>query len=117
MHVRIARGVHKVGRVIMVDINADRLAISADAVAPDVTIDASSVDPVAEVLRLTDGRGADVVITATPANVNQEQAIAMAAGRGADRLRCVNLWRGGPRCGRRSPWCGTAPRRGRRCRR
>jgi len=82
MHVRIARGVHKVGRVIMVDINADRLAMSADAVAPDVTIDASSVDPVAEVLRLTDGRGADVVITATPANVNQEQAIAMAARNG-----------------------------------
>jgi L-iditol 2-dehydrogenase len=33
-------------------------------------------------MRLTEGRGADVVITATPANVTQEQAIAMAARQG-----------------------------------
>lgn len=82
MHVRIARGVHRVGRIILVDINAERLAMSAQAVAPDATIDASVVDPVDEVLRLTDGRGADVIITATPAGLNQEQAIAMAARNG-----------------------------------
>lgn len=82
MHVRIARGVHKVGRVILVDINAERLRMSADAVQPDVVINSSETDVVAKVMELTDGRGADVVITATPANVTQEQAIAMAARNG-----------------------------------
>ena len=33
-------------------------------------------------MELTGGRGADVVITATPANVTQEQAISMAARQG-----------------------------------
>ena len=82
MHVRIARGVHKAGRIILVDINAERLAMSAEAVSPDVVIDASKTDVVEEIMRLTDGRGADVVITATPAGVTQEQAIAMAARNG-----------------------------------
>ena len=82
MHVRIARGVHKAGTIVLVDINAERLAMSADAVHPDVTIDASSVNVVDEVMRLTEGRGADVIITATPANINQEQAVAMAARNG-----------------------------------
>lgn len=82
MHTRIARGVHKAGTLIMVDINAERLEMSARAVAPDVTIDASSEDVVSRVMELTDGRGADVIITATPANVTQEQAIAMAARNG-----------------------------------
>ena len=41
-----------------------------------------TVDVVAEVLRLTGGRGADVIITATPANITQEQAISMAARQG-----------------------------------
>ncbi len=82
MHVRIARGVHKAGRIILVDINAERLAMSAAAVSPDIVIDASETDVVAEIMRLTDGRGADVVITATPAGVTQEQAIAMAARNG-----------------------------------
>lgn len=82
IHTRIARGVHQAGRVILVDVNAGRLAMSAEAVHPDVTIDASTTDVVAEVIRLTGGRGADVVITATAANVTQEQAIAMAARNG-----------------------------------
>lgn len=82
MHTRIARGVHKAGTIALVDINAERLAMSVDAVQPDHAIDASSVDVVEEVMRLTDGRGADVVITATPAKITQEQAIAMAARNG-----------------------------------
>ncbi|WP_282006436.1 zinc-dependent dehydrogenase [Propioniciclava sinopodophylli] len=82
MHIRIARGVHKAGTIVLVDINAERLKMSADAVQPDLTIDASSVNVVEEVLRLTEGRGADVIITATPANINQEQAINMAARNG-----------------------------------
>ena len=82
IHTRIARGVHNAGRVFLVDVNAERLAMSAAAVQPDAVIDASKVDVVAEVLRLTDGRGADVVITATAANITQEQAIATAARNG-----------------------------------
>lgn len=66
LHVRIARGVHRAGRVILVDINSERLKMSADAVQPDVVINASEVNIVEEILKLTDGRGADVVITATP---------------------------------------------------
>lgn len=82
MHTRIARGVHDAGPVYLVDVNADRLALSADAVKPDEAINAAEVDVVERVLKLTGGRGADIVITATAANVTQEQAIAMAARNG-----------------------------------
>ncbi|MCA0435184.1 MAG: zinc-dependent dehydrogenase [Austwickia sp.] len=82
MHIRIARGVHKVGPVVLVDINAERLKMSADAVQPDHVINSAEEDVVAKVMELTGGRGADVVITATPANITQEQAIAMAARNG-----------------------------------
>lgn len=82
LHVRIARGVHRAGRIILVDINSERLKMSADAVKPDVVINASEVSIVEEILKLTDGRGADVIITATPANITQEQAVSMAARNG-----------------------------------
>ncbi|HWJ82409.1 MAG TPA: zinc-dependent dehydrogenase [Nocardioides sp.] len=82
MHIRIARGVHGAGEVYLVDVNNDRLKMSADAVSPDQVINASEVDVVERVMELTGGRGADVVITATAANVTQEQAIAMAARNG-----------------------------------
>jgi L-iditol 2-dehydrogenase len=82
MHIRLARGVHRAGAIYLVDVNADRLAMSADAVSPDEVIDGSQVDVVERVLELTGGRGADVVITATAANVTQEQAISMAARNG-----------------------------------
>jgi L-iditol 2-dehydrogenase len=82
MHIRIARGVHRCGPVYLVDVNAERLKMSAEAVQPDETIDGSEVDVVERVMELTGGRGADVVITATAANVAQEQAISMAARNG-----------------------------------
>ena len=82
MHIRIARGVHKAGTIVLVDVNAERLRMSAEAVHPDLTIDASSEDVVTRIMDLTDGRGADVIITATPANITQEQAVAMAARNG-----------------------------------
>ena len=81
MHIRIARGVHNCGPIYLVDVNEDRLALSAAAVSPDGTINAAQED-VVEGAGLTDGRGADVVITATAANITQEQAIAMAARNG-----------------------------------
>lgn len=82
MHIRIARGVHDAGRIFLVDVNAERLKMSADAVRPDEVINGAEVDVVERVLELTGGRGADVVITATAANVTQEQAISMAARNG-----------------------------------
>lgn len=82
MHIRIARGVHKVGPVVLVDINDERLRMSAEAVGPEHVINSSNEDVVARVMELTDGRGADVIITATPAGITQEQAIAMAARNG-----------------------------------
>ncbi|GAB2505629.1 zinc-dependent dehydrogenase [Nocardia heshunensis] len=82
MHIRVARGVHRCGPVYLVDVNADRLKLSAHAVKPDEVIDATEVDVVQRVMELTGGRGADVVITATAANITQEQAIAMAARNG-----------------------------------
>lgn len=82
MHTRIARGVHDAGRIILIDINAQRLEMSAAAVTPDVVINAAEEDPVERVMELTGGRGADVIITATPANITQEQAVAMAARNG-----------------------------------
>lgn len=82
MHIRIARGVHRCGPVYLVDVNADRLQLSAQAVKPDEVIDATEVDVVQRVMELTGGRGADVVITATAANITQEQAIAVAARNG-----------------------------------
>ena len=82
MHIRIARGVHRCGPVYLVDVNQSRLQMSADAVAPDEIINGAEVDVVERVMELTGGRGADVVITATAANVAQEQAISMAARNG-----------------------------------
>lgn len=82
MHIRVARGMFGAGQIVLIDVNAERLAMSAGAVGPEHVIDASVDDPVQKVLELTDGRGADVIITATPAKVTQEQAIAMAARNG-----------------------------------
>jgi L-iditol 2-dehydrogenase len=82
MHIRIARGVHKAGKIYLVDVNAERLKMSAEAVQPDETINGLDVDVVERVMELTGGRGADVVITATAANVAQEHAISMAARNG-----------------------------------
>ncbi len=82
MHIRIARGVHQAGPVYLVDVNAERLAMSAAAVQPEEIINGAEVDVVEKVLELTGGRAADVVITATAANVAQEQAISMAARNG-----------------------------------
>jgi L-iditol 2-dehydrogenase len=81
LHVRLARS-RGAKTVYLIDVNAGRLALSADRVHPDAAIDASTDDPVDAVRKLTDGRGPDVVITAAPAGSAQEQAIEMAAPQG-----------------------------------
>lgn len=82
MHVRIARAVHGAGTVILVNHRPGRLEKAAALVRPDHTIDSSATDVVEAVSDLTGGRGADVVITATPAGQNQQQAVEMAARNG-----------------------------------
>src|SRR5680860_717649 len=109
MHIRLARA-NGAGRIFLIDVNDERLKMTADAVHPDEVINGAEVDVVARVKELTDGRGADAIITATAANIAQEQAIEMAARNGkisffgglpktcllytsdaADDLLCVDL--------------------------
>ncbi len=69
-----ARGAHK---IFIVDIVDSRLELAA-AFEPDALINSAKVDVVSEVRRLTDGKGADVIVTATPAPIAQVQAVEMA---------------------------------------
>ncbi|MEV0716560.1 zinc-dependent dehydrogenase [Asanoa sp. NPDC050611] len=78
LHVRLARA-RGAQRVFLVDLNPDRLALSAARVRPDAAICGADTDVVDEVRKLTDGRGADVVITAAAAKAAQEQAFALCA--------------------------------------
>jgi L-iditol 2-dehydrogenase len=90
LHVRLARA-RGAATVILVDINRLRLDMAARA-QPDAVIDGATEDSVDAVRKLTDGRGADVVITATAAGAAQEQALEMAARRGR-----ISLFGGLPR--------------------
>ncbi|MDH2427272.1 zinc-dependent dehydrogenase [Sphaerisporangium sp. TRM90804] len=81
LHVRLARS-RGAGRVILSDLNAERLAMAAALVRPDEVISGGDADVVDEVLKLTGGRGADVVITAAAAGAAQEQALQMTARQG-----------------------------------
>ncbi|HEX7659905.1 MAG TPA: zinc-dependent dehydrogenase [Pseudonocardiaceae bacterium] len=81
LHVRLAkaRGAH---RVVLVELNPERLRMSAERVHPDVAICSADVDAVDEVRKLTNGNGADVIITAAASGKAQEDALQMAARRG-----------------------------------
>src|SRR4051794_23394323 len=79
LHVRLARS-RGAARVFLADLNPERLAMSAERVRPDAAI--HGTDLVDQVLKLTDGRGADVVITAAASGAAQEQALQMAARQG-----------------------------------
>lgn len=81
LHVRLARA-RGAARVLLVDLNRERLDMAADLVKPDAAICGAEVDVVDEVRKLTDGRGADVVITAAASGQAQEQALQMAARQG-----------------------------------
>ncbi|BAL91332.1 putative alcohol dehydrogenase [Actinoplanes missouriensis 431] len=81
LHVRLARA-RGAARVFLVELNRERLDMAANLVKPDAAICAGEVDPVEEVRKLTDGRGADVIITAAASGKAQEQAIEMAARQG-----------------------------------
>ena len=81
LHVRLARA-RGAATVILIDVNAERLAQAAALVTPDLAIVAGETDSVAAVLEATNGRGADVVITAAASGQAQEQGLAMLARRG-----------------------------------
>ncbi|CAB5110140.1 MAG: zinc-binding dehydrogenase [Actinobacteria bacterium] len=68
-------------RVIVSEVDAGRLAM-AKLMGADVCIDASTVDPVEAVKELTEGRGADTVVTAIGHKSANDQGLAMLAQRG-----------------------------------
>jgi L-iditol 2-dehydrogenase len=81
IHISLARA-RGADKIFIADIAEDRLNL-AEAFEPDATINAAQVDLVEEVRSLTGGKGADVIVTATPAPIAQVQAVEMArkAGR------------------------------------
>jgi L-iditol 2-dehydrogenase len=80
LHVRLARA-RGAKTVVLIDVNQGRLDLAARA-EPDAAIDSTKDDPIDAVRKLTEGRGADVVITATGVGQAQEQALEMTASRG-----------------------------------
>jgi len=76
MHAVLARA-RGAFQVVLVDVDAGRLALAAPFGA-DARVDASAEDPVAAVRRLTGGRGASVVVAATPSPQAAVQAVEMA---------------------------------------
>jgi L-iditol 2-dehydrogenase len=76
IHASLARA-RGAAKVILADVSAERLGLAAPF-GPDHVINSAQSDLVAEVLRLTHGKGADVVITANPVPATQIQAVEMA---------------------------------------
>lgn len=76
IHTSLARA-RGAGTVIIADVVDERLKM-AEPFEPDVTVNAAEVDLVAEIRKLTNGKGADVIVTATPAPVAVVQAVEMA---------------------------------------
>jgi L-iditol 2-dehydrogenase len=76
IHAALAR-FRGAARVFVIDVAASRLTFAA-AFRADALIDASTADPVAEVKRLTGGRGADVVVSASPSPQGLVQSVEMA---------------------------------------
>ncbi|HEV8650493.1 MAG TPA: zinc-dependent dehydrogenase [Actinomycetes bacterium] len=81
MHVRLARA-RGAAQVFLLDLSKDRLDMAANLVHPDETIVGGETDTVEAVRKLTDGRGADVIITAAASGKAQEDALQMAARHG-----------------------------------
>ncbi|MDP9791672.1 L-iditol 2-dehydrogenase [Catenuloplanes nepalensis] len=81
LHVRLAKA-RGAARVFLIDLNRARLDMAADLVKPDLAIAGEEVDVVQAVLDATNGRGADVVITAAASGAAQEQALQMVARQG-----------------------------------
>ena len=81
LHVRLARA-NGAARVTLVELNRDRLEQAAAIVKPDHVVCSAETDAVDDIMKLTDGRGVDVIITAAASGAAQEQAVQMAARQG-----------------------------------
>jgi len=81
LHVRLARA-RGAARVFLVDLNRERLDLASALVNPDAAVYGGETDVVDAIAKLTDGRGADVIITAAASGAAQEQALQMAARQG-----------------------------------
>ena len=81
LHVRVARALGAT-KVFLADINGGRVKLASDVVKPDATIDMSTQDLAAEMKKLTDGRGPNIIITAAPSGKAQEDAISMVSAGG-----------------------------------
>lgn len=79
------------GKVMMADISSSRLKL-VERYNPDLLIDSSKEDIIDTVMTHTDGKGADVIITACPVGEVQKQALFMAAKNGR-----INLFGGLPK--------------------
>lgn len=62
-------------KTVIADVVSDRLKIAKEACGADYTINSKEQDLEAEIKKLTDGRGADIVVVACSVRVMQEQAI------------------------------------------
>jgi len=78
LHLEVARS-RGAARVIVVGLS--RLE-QAKAFSPDFLIDAASQDPVAEVMKITGGLGADIAVSAAPMAKTQAQAVEAVRKRG-----------------------------------
>ncbi len=77
IHAKLAK-LRGAAPVILVGDSAERLQMAKDMGAADFTIDITTgVDPVAEVMKLTDGRGADYALEAVGHSKTYEQAFKM----------------------------------------
>ena len=76
IHINLAK-LRGASRVFIIDISNDRLEL-AKPFKPDEVINGAETDPVAKIKELTGGRGADVVIVATPAPAAAVQGVEMA---------------------------------------
>ena len=75
MHAQLAK-LRGAAPVIVIDANADRLAMAKEICA-DYTINVKETDPIEEVMRLTNGVGADFVLEAVGSSKTYEQAFQM----------------------------------------
>jgi|SRR5690554_976684 len=80
MHIELAR-TQGATKIILIEPNPSRREM-AESFKPDLVLDPSDDDVVKSVLEATNGRGADVVITACPAGSAQETALEIVRRRG-----------------------------------
>ncbi len=80
MHVELAKN-RGAGMIMLSDISQQRLEL-AQFVQADAYINSQEKDLKDEVMKLTDGHGADVIIVAASSNAAQEQALDIIAPRG-----------------------------------